>query len=156
VTSNEFKDGESMPKQSLCSRYGGIDRSPSLTWVSVPNAKSYALLSYDPDLPDRSVWIHWILKYIPATRNSLPILKPIENKYVILSNGDRLIQGFNSWDKFGWGGPCPGRNLPRVPHRYYFVIFALDTIIDDKGNFMEQLAQHTINRGEIYGTFLKP
>jgi len=74
VKSNEFNDGESMPKQSLCPTYGGIERSPSLMWATVPNAKSYALLSYEHDLPDQSVWIHLILKYIPVTRHSLPIL----------------------------------------------------------------------------------
>ena len=154
VTSKELTDGQEMPQKSLCPLYKGIDLSPSLQWTQVHDAKSYALLCYDPDLPNQTVWIHWILTYIPKHRHSLPTLRPINAEHIILNNEDRLIQGVNSWGKYGWGGPCPSKNLPKIEHKYYFIIYALNTKIYNGNNytFLKAISENCIGIGSLIGT----
>ena len=120
------------------------------------SVKSYALLSYDPDLPRNQTWIHWIICHIPPDINYLPPLRPIDQKTFMLDDRHYLVQGVNSWGRFGWGGPCPGQNLPHVPHRYHFVIYALDTIITNCDNFLQEIKDHTISQGCLTGTYLRP
>lgn len=155
VTSKELTDGQEMPQKSLCPLYKGIDLSPSLQWTQVHDAKSYALLCYDPDLPNQTVWIHWILTYIPKHRHSLPTLRPINAEHIILNNEDRLIQGVNSWGKYGWGGPCPSKTLPKIKHRYHFILYALNTKIckADNSLFLKAISQNCIGKGSLTGTF---
>lgn len=158
VTSNDLINGESMPPTSLCSTYGGIDLSPSLKWTSVPSARSYALLCFDPDagMTGKDTWIHWIISYISPQRNTLPSMTPIKTKYVILDN-DFFVQGISSWGQYGWGGPCPGSTLPKITHGYHFVIYALDKIIhsEDYKTFLNDISGHIISQGHIIGTFSK-
>jgi len=48
----------------------------------------------------------------------------VDKKAPVLPDGS--VQGTNSWGRTGYGGPCP----PGGTHRYYFKLYALDTVLD--------------------------
>jgi len=158
LTSDNLINEGKMPQNSLCPLYDGNDLSPSLKWEPVQGAHSYALFCYDPDLPGGQTWIHWLISYIPKNVLYLPNMRPINKKYIITQNNQCLSQGINGWGKYGWGGPCPGENLPSVIHHYHFIIYALDTIICEENStqFLEAIKGHIIDKSQLTGTFLKP
>jgi Raf kinase inhibitor-like YbhB/YbcL family protein len=64
--------------------------------------------------------------------------------------------GLNDWDRTGWGGPCP----PIGRHRYYFRLYALDTVLDSARKLnREQLEaamrSHILATAELMGTYQK-
>ena len=120
LTSTAFADGKPIPVQFTCD---GPDRSPALAWSDPPaNAKSFALIADDPDAP-AGIWVHWVLFNLPATTRALP-----ENvaKLESLPDLGGALQGRNDFRKIGYGGPCPP---PGKPHRYFFKLYALDTLL---------------------------
>jgi phosphatidylethanolamine-binding protein (PEBP) family uncharacterized protein len=42
--------------------------------------------------------------------------------------GNTIINGLNTYKKYGWYGPCPPRNTGK--HKYIFTLYALDNIFD--------------------------
>jgi hypothetical protein len=66
-------------------------------------------------------WVHWVLFNLPPDSSGLPEHVPPQKK---LSNGAQ--QGSNNFRKIGYGGPCP----PGGTHRYFFKLYALDTVLD--------------------------
>ena len=100
----------------------GSDISPQLSWSDVPaGTKSFALILDDPDAP-AGTWTHWVLYNIPPNINKLD-----EN---IKQLPDNTKVGVNSWGKQEYGGPCP----PSGQHRYFFKLYALDTMLDLNGS----------------------
>ena len=71
----------------------------------------------DPDAPN-GIWNHWIVFNIPETTHELA-----EN---LISLPNDAQYGKNSWGKSAYGGPCP----PDGEHRYYFKLYALDTLLN--------------------------
>ena len=150
LTSNAFAHGGEIPAKYTCE---GEDISPPLAWSRVPpNAKSLALIVDDPDAPDpaapKRTWVHWVLYNIPATANSLPEVA------ATLPAGTR--QGRNSWDRTGYGGPCP----PIGRHRYFHKLYAIDMILSDLGNptkaeLETKLQGHVVAQAELIGTYQK-
>ena len=66
------------------------------------------------------------------------------------------LPGLNDWKKTGYGGPCP----PIGRHRYFFVLTALDTVLDDLAKPTRQkleraLAGHLLAKAELMGTYQK-
>ena len=101
----------------------------------------------DPDAPD-GTWIHWVIYNIPPELGELPA----DIDAGSLPAGAK--EGYNSWNRNGYGGPCP----PRRRHRYYFRLYALDTILDDLGKPTERelkraMEDHVIGETELMGTF---
>ena len=67
-------------------------------------------------------------------------------------NGMR--QGNNDWPKIGYGGPCP----PSGTHRYYFKLYALDTILDlrsgaTKAQLLEAMKGHILVEAQLMGKY---
>ncbi|MBZ5580006.1 MAG: YbhB/YbcL family Raf kinase inhibitor-like protein [Acidobacteriia bacterium] len=112
VFSSAFSDGGWIPDLHTCQ---GADVSPSLEWSGEPaESRSYALILDDPDAPMGN-WNHWLVYDIASKTHNLPQgYKP----------GGIGLSGLNSWDRPGYGGPCPPRG--RGPHRYFFRLSALD------------------------------
>lgn len=143
LTSSAFSDGDRLPTKYTCDGQG---ISPPLAWKNFPtNTKSFALISDDPDAP-RGTWTHWILYNIPTTTTSLP-----EN-VTALPPGTKV--GFNSWPQNNYGSPCP----PSGTHRYFFKIFALDTLLDLKGKVTSEILQtamqgHVLDQAEMVTTY---
>lgn len=152
LTSTVFGNGEEIPALYTCE---GKDVSPPLAWTGVPDgAKSLALIVDDPDAPDpakpRMTWVHWVLYDLPVTAAGLPeAVQP-----PALPAGTR--QGKNDWKRTGWGGPCP----PVGRHRYFFKLYALDTVLPDLGEptkkgLEEAMEGHVMDRAELMGTYQK-
>lgn len=119
LSTSAFPDAAPIPAHHTAD---GPNLSPPLQWSGVPgNTKSFALVCEDPDAP-RGTWIHWVLFNLPPDATSLPEGVPADQT---LPGGAR--HGKNDFGKFGYGGPAP----PKGPaHRYFFKLFALDTMLE--------------------------
>jgi Raf kinase inhibitor-like YbhB/YbcL family protein len=146
VTSTAFKEGEMIPKRHTCD---GQDASPSLAWTEGPGAtKSFVLICDDPDAPV-GTWIHWVLFNVPPTTRELPENVAPERT---LAFGER--HGKNSWGRLGYGGPCP----PGGTHRYYFKLYALDTLLTlepgvTKDQVEKAMRGHVLAQGQLMGRY---
>ena len=140
ITSPSFTHKEMMPKKFTCQ---GEDVNPALIIEDIPKmTKSLVLIVDDPDAP-AGVWIHWVVYNIPITgrieENSIP-----------------GKQGINSFQKTGYGGPCP----PSGTHRYYFRMYALDIDLDlEEGisldRLKEEMKDHILTEAQIVGLYKK-
>jgi Raf kinase inhibitor-like YbhB/YbcL family protein len=119
ITSTAFEHEAMIPSKYTCD---GQDISHDLSWTGVPEgAKSLVLINDDPDAPV-GLWVHWVLYNIPPHSTGLP--EGVDKKTPSLPDGS--VQGTNSWGRTGYGGPCP----PGGTHRYFFKLYALDTVLD--------------------------
>jgi Raf kinase inhibitor-like YbhB/YbcL family protein len=88
-------------------------------------AESLVLIVDDPDAPDpqapKMTWVHWLLYNLPV--NSSGLAQAVQEKD--LPPG--TLQGLNDRKRLGYGGPCP----PIGRHRYFFKLYALDTVLKD-------------------------
>ena len=152
ISTSAFEPEGDIPSQYTCE---GDDVSPALTWTAPPEGtRSLALVVQDPDAPDpkvpRITWIHWVLYNLPPEAGSLARGVRSED----LPPGTR--RGQNSWKRMGYGGPCP----PIGRHRYYFKLYALDTVLENKGalsNYQLQRAMtgHILAETETMCTYQK-
>ena len=151
VTSPAFEQGGSIPTKYTCE---GDDISPPLSWSGVPaNAKSVAIIVDDPDAPDpakpQRVYVHWVVYNIPTKTTSLG-----ENASKSALSGG-AVQGKNDWGNAGYGGPCP----PIGRHRYFFKVYALDTMLNlknaTKADLEREMKGHIVDSGELMGTYQK-
>lgn len=146
ITSSAFAEGGMIPRRYSCD---GPDVSPDLAWEGVPEAtKSLTLICDDPDAP-MGTWVHWVLFNIPAGEKGLPAeITPDAT----LRNGAR--HGTNDFRRLGYGGPCP----PGGTHRYYFKLYALDTVLSlDAGATKAQveaaMAGHILAQAQLIGKY---
>jgi len=146
ITSSVFAEGALIPKKYTCD---AEDISPDLKWSGVPKeAKSLALICDDPDAPV-GTWVHWSLFNIPADVTTLAAGVPSDP---VLKNGAR--HGKNDFRKLGYGGPCP----PGGTHRYFFKIYALDTLLtlesgSTKAQLVDAMRGHILAEGQLMGKY---
>ncbi|HSX20608.1 MAG TPA: YbhB/YbcL family Raf kinase inhibitor-like protein [Gammaproteobacteria bacterium] len=143
ITSPDFQDNHSIPSKFTCE---GTDEIPTLIWQDFPdNTESLALIVDDPDAPNGD-WVHWVFFNIPPyvkhlSANSLP---------------SEATNGINSWGNSGYGGPCP----PTGEHRYFFKLYALDTILDltgtaTKKDLLAAMDSHILDSTQLMGLYKK-
>ena len=143
-----FTNGGEIPRKYTC---GGENVSPALSWAETPlQARSLALICDDPDAPG-GTWTHWIVWNIPAQTSSLPEAVPASQETI--AGGAR--QGKNDFGRIGYGGPCPP---PGKPHRYFFRLYALGTMLDVKpgasrSEMESAMKPHVLARAEWMGLF---
>ncbi len=153
LTSPAFEDGSPIPARYTCD---DADASPPLQWSDLPaGTQSLVLIVDDPDAPDpaapKMVWDHWLLYNLPPDSTGLPeAVSPAD-----LPPGTR--EGLNSWNRTGYGGPCP----PVGRHRYFFKLYALDTVLPDlgtptKAELLEAMAGHVLDEAVLMGTYQRP
>ena len=146
IWSEAFKNGESIPVEYTCD---GEDMSPALSWNNIPpETKSITLVMEDPDAPS-GIFVHWILFNIPSD-----VKKFSKGIADIEQFKDGSSHGTTSFGRFGYGGPCP----PSGTHRYYFKIFALDTILNlgPCASMMQvdiAMRGHILTTGELMGLY---
>lgn len=150
IFSPAFQVGHTIPDVYTCD---GKDVSPPLGWSDVPEqAKSLVLIVDDPDAPDpkapRMVYVHWVLYNLPITADGLAeAISP-----AALPAG--TLEGLNDWKRTGYGGPCP----PIGRHRYFFKLYALDTLLPDlhkpsKPKLLQAMSGHVLAEVEMIGTY---
>jgi Raf kinase inhibitor-like YbhB/YbcL family protein len=141
ITSPAFEHGQSIPERY--SKDGG-NEIPPLQFEGVPeNAQSLVLIVDDPDAP-RGTFTHWIAFNIPARLRQLDASK--------LPEGIR--QGLNDWDEAAYGGPQP----PDREHRYFFRLYALDTVLKVVNGATRRevelaMERHVLTNAELMGRF---
>jgi Raf kinase inhibitor-like YbhB/YbcL family protein len=152
LTSPSFAHQKEIPSEFTCE---GRDLSPALAWSGVPaGTKSLALIVDDPDAPDpkapKMTWVHWVLYDLPPTATGLPQAVKAKD----LPPGTR--EGISDYKRPGYGGPCP----PIGRHRYFFKLYALDTVLPDlgmptKAKLEKAMEGHVLTKAELMGTYQK-
>ena len=138
VTSAAFEDGQMIPSKYTCD---GNNINPPLDIKNIPEeAQCLALIVDDPDAPI-GTWVHWIVWNIPVTHH-------------IKENQVHGVEGFNDFQQFHYGGPCP----PSGIHRYFFKVYALDALLDlpsdsKKLQLERAMSDHIIGFGELVGLY---
>jgi len=145
ITSSVFVNDNYIPSKYTCD---GEDISPELIIENVPtDTKSLVLIMEDPDVPtyirEDGMWDHWVVFNIsPDTK----IIK--EGKE---PNG---VQGLTTANKLGYSGPCP----PDKEHRYFFMLYALDSEINEQEGATKEairmsMKHHIIAKAELVGRY---
>src|SRR5438067_13051015 len=152
ITSPVFRHESAIPILYTCE---DADVSPPLHFDGVPAAaKSLALIVDDPDAPDpaapKRVWVHWVMYNLPPTTRELREGVRASD----LPAGTRV--GKNDWGNAAYGGPCP----PIGRHRYFFKMYALDTVLPDlevptKAALEKAMQGHVIAEATLIGTYQK-
>jgi len=152
IQSTAFKPNTNIPTKYTCEDQ---DVSPPLSWSNVPEGtKSFALIVDDPDAPDpeapKMTYVHWVLYNIPVTCTGFIEGIPTSE----LPEG--TLEGINDWGRTGYGGPCP----PIGVHRYFFKLYALDTLLPDlshpKKDVLEKaMGGHVLESAVLIGTYKK-
>lgn len=148
ITSTTFEHGREIPRRFTCD---DADVSPPLQWEGVPEGtRSLALIVDDPDAPDpaapKMTWVHWVLYNLPADTTGLA--------EAVDAPPPGTMDGLNDWNRTGYGGPCP----PVGRHRYFFKLYALDTVLPDLSEPTKQLleaamAGHVLAEAVLMGTY---
>ncbi|MFH1354744.1 MAG: YbhB/YbcL family Raf kinase inhibitor-like protein [Candidatus Omnitrophota bacterium] len=141
ITSPEFKHNQSIPSKFTCQ---GDDLNPALIIENTPKgSQSLVLIVDDPDAP-RGNWDHWIVYDIE------PGILRIEEDSIPGK------QGVNDFKRLDYGGPCP----PSGTHRYFFKIYALDTMLNleegvSKQELEDAMQGHILDKAELVGLYKK-
>ena len=140
LTSPEFENGNKIPRKFTCE---GDDFNPKLIIEAIPaGAKSLALIVDDPDAP-MGTWVHWV-------SFNIPVISQIDEDSIPGK------QGINDFGRKDYGGPCP----PSGTHRYFFKLYALDTVLDlnegiNKEALEEAVEGHILDTAELIGLYKK-
>lgn len=146
ITSTVFEHTESIPSKYTCD---GDNVNPPLEFKDVPEGTvSLALIMEDPDVPksirEDGMWDHWV------TFNISPAVVGVRED----SRIEGGVRGKNTKGKKKYGGPCP----PDREHRYFFKLFALDTMLDlkkgaTKTEVEEAMEGHVIEVAQLIGRY---
>ena len=147
LSSPAFPPNGTIPEAHTCD---GADTPPALKWTGMPDgSKSLALIVDDPDAPDpkapKMTYVHWVLYDIPPSVTTVGGGAPSPNG---------AHEGLNDWKRRGYGGPCP----PIGRHRYFFKLYALDTLLGDlgsptKSDVESAMRGHVLAHAELMGTY---
>lgn len=141
ITSDAFQNNEKIPAIYTCD---GNNTSPDLNIEGAPaNTKSLALIVDDPDAP-AGLWTHWTVWNI----------NPNTTKINANSKPEGSVVGPNTRGNKSYGGPCP----PSGTHRYFFKIYALDTVLDIRedsvvATLKKALEGHILDSATIIGLY---
>jgi Raf kinase inhibitor-like YbhB/YbcL family protein len=152
ITSPVFTNSGPIAARYTCE---GADISPELQWTGEPpKTRSFSLIVDDPDAPDprapKMTWVHWVVYNIPADVHALA---EDSAKHGLPRDAK---QGANDWKRGEYGGPCP----PIGTHRYFFKLYALDTVLPDlgrptKAQLLSAMKGHVLAEAQLIGTYAK-
>jgi Raf kinase inhibitor-like YbhB/YbcL family protein len=144
ISSPVFEENGSIPE-----KYGADfeNVNPPLLIQEVPDGTvSLALIMDDPDIPEKfgiPVFDHWIVFNIPPTTE------------IIGENwGVEGVQGAGTRGESKYMGPRP----PDREHRYFFRVYALDTMLDlpegtNREGLTRAMAGHIVGEAELMGRY---
>ena len=143
-----FENGASIPSRFTCD---GENMSPPISWSGVPDGtKSLALIADDPDVPKilkpDGVFDHWVLFNIPPETTE------------VTTGGTAGVSGGNGAGKNQYTGPCPPPQYEPSEHRYFFRLYALDTMLAlpegaSKEEVLAAMQGHIIAQAELMGRY---
>lgn len=152
LTSPAFENGEEIPEKYTCD--GSRELSPALAWSGAPEeTKSFVLIMDDPDIPQvvkdaRGIeaFDHWTLFNIPPETHEIP------------EGGTAGTPGANTAGSADYTGPCPPPEHEPSEHRYFFKLYALDSLLPlsagaTKAEVLAALAPHIIEKTELVGRY---
>lgn len=145
LQSTAFSMNGIIPREYTCD---GDERTPPLRFINVPpEARSLALVMYDPDVP-RTMradgnWDHWLVWNISPTSTGIYAGEDVGG-----------VEGTGTGGVVGYQGPCP----PDREHRYFFVLYALDTMLDlpkgaSRAELEDAMKGHVITQAELIGRY---
>ena len=143
LASPQFTQGATIPSRYTCD---AENYSIPLEWTNMPqNTQSLVLIMDDPDAP-MGTWDHWLVFNIPPSTHALS-----EN---LSSLPQGAKSGHNSFGNEVYGGPCP----PDREHRYFFKLYALDTLLDlpqgaRKADIEKAMQGHILEQAELMGRY---
>jgi Raf kinase inhibitor-like YbhB/YbcL family protein len=116
LKSSAFQEGGKIPSKYTCD---GQNINPDLEISDVPtHAKSLALIMDDPDVPEwvrkERMYVHWVVVDMPPG-----------TKHIAENSTPPGTVGQNTGGQSNYRGPCP----PDREHRYFFKLYALDTML---------------------------
>lgn len=141
IISPDFLSNETIPAKYTCD---GADINPPLSFGEIPEkTKSLALIVDDSDAPSGN-WNHWIFwnvdpKVTEIAEDSIP---------------SGAVLGTNSFGRLTFGGPCP----PKGVHRYFFKLYALDSMLDlaegaKKESLEKAIEGHILEEANLIGRY---
>lgn len=147
LTSSAFQEGKIIPSLYTCE---GKNISPPLEFSEVPeHSKSLVLIMDDPDVPKTlrasGMYDHWTVFNMPPSTTKLEENTPPPG-----------VQGKNTGGENVYVGPCP----PDAQHRYFFKLYALDSLLDLKeGATKEEVEKamegHIVDQCQLLGLYEK-
>lgn len=150
LRSTAFQHGSTIPAQHTCDAPVGAS-SPPLSWMGAPTTtQSFALIVDDPDVPKQlrpdGVFDHWVLFNIPATTTQ------------IAASSTAGIAGANGAGKNAYAAPCPPPQYEPSEHRYFFRLYALDSMLDlkagaTKAQVLKAMQGHILEQAELMGRY---
>lgn len=145
LTSSAFTHEGYIPRKYSCD---GRNINPPLELSDVPlGAKSLVLVMNDPDVPKHirkdGFWNHWLVFNIPV--NTTHIEEGVE---------PAGTHGMGTGKNIKYYGPCP----PEGEHRYFFTVYALDTLLSLPERSVwqdveEAMQGHVLATAELMGRY---
>jgi len=138
ISSPAFDQNGMIPRQYTPD---GLNISPPVDIEDIPReAKSIAVIVDDPDAP-RGTFCHWVVWNIPLIHH-------------LRANDSHGTNGINDFGRHRYDGPCP----PSGAHRYFFKVYALDSILSlsersKKATVEEAIKDHIVGFGSLVGRY---
>lgn len=151
ITSSAFEHEGRIPQEYTCD--GERTKNPPLTFGGVPEtAISLVLLCEDPDVPLQikadGMFDHLVLFNISPTVALLP-------------EGELVgVAGVNGRGEMGYSGPCPPTQFEPREHRYFFRLYALDTMLPlppgaSKQQVVHAMQGHIVEEATLLGRYAR-
>lgn len=140
ISSPAFNHKGYIPMRYTCE---GENINPALEITDIPDGtKTMVLLMDDPDAPG-GTFDHWIVWNIPP-------------QDFIKEDSVPGTVGKNGRGEYRYTGPCP----PTGTHRYFFKVYALDTLLDVRSGAVKSVVEramdgHVLGYGELIGLYRK-
>ncbi|WP_135612793.1 YbhB/YbcL family Raf kinase inhibitor-like protein [Methanococcoides sp. AM1] len=138
ISTSAFENNGEIPSRYTCD---GDNINPELIPGILPKGtENLVLIVDDTDAPG-GMFTHWIVWNI-------------EPGSMIRENTIPGVQGLNDFKTTDYAGPCP----PSGTHRYFFRIYALDTMLDlvsgsTRTDLEQAMQDHIIAEAELMGTY---
>ena len=122
--------------------------SPELRWSAPPaGTRTLALAVTDLDAPFGYDFVRWVVYDIPASDRDLPADFAAPHP-----NPGGIERGRNDDGHDGYVPPCPPGG---ASHRYDFVLYALNTVVNapglSKAKLFAAIRGHVLAKGELIG-----
>lgn len=143
VRSGAFGPEKPIPRRFTAD---GENVSPPLHWTSGPaGTREFLLVMEDVSVQGDHPPVHWVVYHLPPTTTSLPQG----------ASASLPTQGINYRGAPGYTGPAASGGRP---HKYYFQIFALSTVLDADPNaaptqLFNDWEGFVLSKGQLVGTY---